>query len=440
MSNGNSNIFASDSIGILDRAIQQISLPERETSRFISNEGLTIILEPARTYPLTSIDLLVKAGSLNEWTYQKNGLAHLVEHLVLRVERFPQDLVWLKRDIIGETFFDRTEYRLISSSENVELALHTLFCLLRGKEFDQPSFEIEKEVIAQEMDLLNRHEDELLSSLFWESVFLEDNLQSASLENQQPSLNDAYQFYKREYAPQNTILAIAGDFRCRIIEEFVNEMPSCANREIFEGLQKRKSFYPMTNGSAVGSRNSKIIHRVTNSGIARELLGYIIESFSSNQLQDLDLLSVVINLKIRRKLARRKNLSRYLFNLYTFFYPLENTGLFLIKSAFRPQVGREVQELVSAVVSEIKTELLSQEELALAKAHLLNLQLSRYTLANRARALALSEARGLSSDFNASYAESVKMASSAGVVCCAQRHLDDRKLRRCVLMPNKARC
>ena len=188
--------------------------------------GLTVIILPDHSLPIVSVQVLYKTGSGDEEP-GKTGLAHFLEHLAFRAtENFPDgaaaDAIY---DAGGEwhgyTWIDQTTYFAtvpkagIGPKDGLTLLLEIEADRMDRVAIDPASMDAEAGAVITE---LHGYENDPSSVLF-------DAVAAAALQVHPyriPTIGyegdiaaltaeDARSFYRANYAPDNAVLAIAGD-------------------------------------------------------------------------------------------------------------------------------------------------------------------------------------------------------------------------------------
>lgn len=427
MSGNLAKVERSSIVSEIDRNILNLGTPSAEVVKLSLHNGLTILVDQTESLPLISIDLVVKNGVTHPSSDGNRGLAHLVEHLLLRGNRFPRALAWLRDRIVGGTFFDKTEFRLCSTSSNLKQALDLMVCLLGDFDPDSEAVEIETEIIAQEIEFLNRHEEELLSNLFWNLAVFSTETHWGSRDALSFGLDEIHTFHALEYVPRNIVLAVSGDVRLGDFDKQLREL------EDVKGVAKSSGVLPFRSPQArFASWGNRFLALETGSKIARGLSGYRLQPFEADRLHEIDLLSVLFNRKARAWLDDPGHRTDGVVDLHAYTYVYQDFGLVLIKSAFHHEAEPSVKALLQGIIANLRTCLVPEEELIWAKARLVNRTLSTYSTVDRARALAINEIRGGRTDL---YIEALKNVSNSDVLRWAQVHLDDEKLLECRLLP-----
>ena len=186
--------------------------------------GLRVIVQPDSTTPTVTVNLWVGVGSRHE-ERGRTGFAHLFEHLmfqgsehVANGEHF-QALMGVGGRLNATTWFDRTTYFETIPSGALELALWleadrhaNLLAAVTQENLDNQR-DVVKEEKRQRYD--NQPYGQALTRVY-ATVFPEghpyhhptigsmEDLDAASVE-------DVHEFFRRHYAPDNTVLTIVGD-------------------------------------------------------------------------------------------------------------------------------------------------------------------------------------------------------------------------------------
>tara|TARA_Y100001968_G_scaffold213324_1_gene196330 strand:+ start:325 stop:1509 length:1185 start_codon:yes stop_codon:yes gene_type:complete len=168
---------------------------------------------------LTCIDLWIKAGSRYEEPGEE-GIAHFLEHMVfkgginLNAGDFDRKIEALGGSSNAATGFDDVHFYVLIPHEFVEIALDLLLNLILTPNFEANSFEIEREVVLEE---IAQHEDQpddqiiqnLLEMCLGQHAYARPILgTNHSIKKITPkSMNS---FHKRRYIGKNCTIAIAG--------------------------------------------------------------------------------------------------------------------------------------------------------------------------------------------------------------------------------------
>ncbi len=207
--------------------------------------GATCIVADIEQSTLTCIDFWWKGGSLYEMQ-DEEGMAHFLEHMIfkgskdLREGEFDLKIESLGGSSNAATGLDDVHYHVLVPPEKTEEALRLLLELLLFPEIAQDAFEMEKEVVLEEIAQNTEQPDEIIYMKLlkeccrphrYSRPILGDKKTVKSIKPKQMKL-----FHKNHYVGRNCTLCIAG--------ELPNEIYSIVNNS---KLKKLKAISKKTN-------------------------------------------------------------------------------------------------------------------------------------------------------------------------------------------------
>ena len=201
-------------------------IPKIQFEKYTLPNGLEVILSQDHRLPIVAVNLWYHVGPANE-VAGRTGFAHLFEHLMFQGSKHtPKDSHFQMLEaagatgINGTTDYDRTNYFETVPTSRLELALWIesdrmgyLLDAIDGKEFAN-----QQDVVRNErrQSVENRPygnaEEEVVHMLYPPSHPYYANVIGSHADIQAARLDDAKQFFKRFYAPNNASIAIVGDF------------------------------------------------------------------------------------------------------------------------------------------------------------------------------------------------------------------------------------
>ncbi|MBW2460286.1 MAG: insulinase family protein [Deltaproteobacteria bacterium] len=187
------------------------------------DNGLRVVMSPDRTIPTVAVAVYYDVGSRNE-VRGKSGFAHLFEHMmfqgsanVAKGEHF-QLVMNRGGSMNGTTSHDRTNYFETLPSNELELGLWLEADRMRSLAITAENFENQRTTVMEERRQSYENRPYMLSMLrinelaygdYWpyshSTIGEMQDLTNAPLEAVQESF-DQY------YAPNNAVIALAGDF------------------------------------------------------------------------------------------------------------------------------------------------------------------------------------------------------------------------------------
>lgn len=185
------------------------------------SNGLKVLLFPDHSKPTITVNIVYQVGSRQE-NYGETGLAHILEHLLLKgSRRYPE----LKKELFArgaaynaETLYDRTNYfeTLPASDESLEFALDLEADRMVNAFLHAKDLASEKTVIKNEFEMIENRPQRILWERVMSTAFLWHNYGKAEIGAVTDILNVPHErllaFYRNWYQPDNAVLVVAGAF------------------------------------------------------------------------------------------------------------------------------------------------------------------------------------------------------------------------------------
>lgn len=189
--------------------------------RHLSN-GMELYLHEQHFSPVCTVNICVKAGSLDEGSGEE-GMAHALEHMLFKgTEDAPEPGEIARRvesaggDINAYTTFDRTVYELNAPATFAAEGARTLLNMTHRALLDAEELSRELEVIVEEIRRGNDNPSARLSRTLFRNAYAGTAMSRpiiGSVESVRAFTADAVRaFYNRWYIPNNMVLVAAGDF------------------------------------------------------------------------------------------------------------------------------------------------------------------------------------------------------------------------------------
>lgn len=189
--------------------------------KLVFENGLRTILDRRSSAQSVAITCLVRAGSQLDFP-DKDGLAHVVEHFLFRTKASQKEQSLLKaiEDTGGGfqafTGLDRSVFSVYAHKDDAKQALQLISKIICDLPADEKSFELEKAVVAEE--LAARGEDSSLAfqrnkyELLGGDESLKHSVGGTREKVKGVGLEDVQEFYGKYYVAKNMVLSIVGDF------------------------------------------------------------------------------------------------------------------------------------------------------------------------------------------------------------------------------------
>ena len=207
-------------------------MTQKITKKTLAN-GLTVMLKEIHTVPLISSWVWYRVGSRNE-VNGKTGISHWVEHMQFKgTTEFPANV--LDKAISREggvwnafTSLDFTTYYETMPADKIDLALRLEADRMANSLFDSEEVASERTVIISEREGNENSPMFQLSEATQAAAFrvhaYHHKVVGDMADLHSMTRDDLYDHYKSHYAPNNAVMAIAGDFESEKMLERITEL------------------------------------------------------------------------------------------------------------------------------------------------------------------------------------------------------------------------
>ena len=182
--------------------------------------GATCVVADIEQSELTCIDFWCKGGSLYE-KKDEEGMAHFLEHMIFKGSKNLKEGEFdLKIESLGgssnaATGLDDVHYHVLVPSEKIEEGLKLILELLLFPKIEQDAFEMEKEVVLEEIAQNIDQPDEIIYMKLLKECLTPHRYSRPILGNEKAikSINPTGMklFHRNHYVGKNCTLSIAGD-------------------------------------------------------------------------------------------------------------------------------------------------------------------------------------------------------------------------------------
>lgn len=195
-----------------------------EVQRFVTPEGLTVILAPDARVGRISTQLTFRAGALYE-PPERTGLAHLVEHVMMQGPTPDSQYIRLlegrgAEDVNATTTYDTMNFRISVPPEELALALwvHADRLGHLPEVLDLVDLESHRRVVLRERaervtDVpYGNVEQAVMAQLFPQSAPLHAGVIGTVEDLNRATIDDVKRFVSTYLVPANAVLVVAGPF------------------------------------------------------------------------------------------------------------------------------------------------------------------------------------------------------------------------------------
>ncbi len=214
--------FAAEDLPIFKTWVPDSIITRPPVHHWTLDNGLEVVFWENHTVQLAAAHILIKTGAAQEGKYLGAGLSHFCEHLVsggsttVHPEQYYKVMTQtLSLSTNAYTTQDVTVYHFSGPSKNFAEALAMLHENVTMCAFEPSEVEREKGVITQEIYMGEEEPGRVLWKLYNETYYKISPYKIPTIGYAelfvQNTRDDVLDYYRTRYAPNNAVLAIAGD-------------------------------------------------------------------------------------------------------------------------------------------------------------------------------------------------------------------------------------
>jgi len=353
------------------------------------DNGLALLTETMPDLRSATAGVWLRRGSRHE-TREESGISHFIEHLVFKgTEKRSALQIAREIDAVGGqmdafTGKETTCFYIRVLDEHLDLALDLLTDIVRHPRLAPEDIENERKVIFEEIRMVEDSPEELLFDMLYAARWGRHPLGrpiQGTLDTVAAMDRDALmKFFTGSYRPDQMVLSVAGRLDPQRVEETV--------RLAFEdlpGSPPAKPEQPPEDQAGVQIREKKEmeqLHLCLGLGGLRqddpERFSLMVAS---------NLLGGTMSSRLFQKIREERGLA---YSVYSSVSSYSDSGFQSIYAATSPSSAREVLEIVSRELTQLKADLVPDQELMESKENLkghimLNLESSYSRMSNLAR-------------------------------------------------------
>jgi predicted Zn-dependent peptidase len=313
------------------------------------------------------IGIWVKVGSRFE-APAKNGISHFLEHMFFKgtESRTAQDIAVEIDSIGGEiNALTSTEYTLFYVKvleEYMEKALDLLTDIFLNSNFPEPDIEKEKNIVFEEINMVEDNPSDLVHELFGRSIWGEEGLGQSVLGEKKTistfTRDDLIDHINRQYGSENIILSCSGNFNEEKLVEYLNNSIGSLDRR----GERTNGLSPHFSGT------TNIVSKdLSESHICIGLKGL---PYKSEDRYSMHLLNTILGSGISSRLFQNVRENRGLvYAIYSYHVAYFDTGMWAV---YAGTDKKHVNEVINITVDEMSglAQSVTEDELQRAKAQL----------------------------------------------------------------------
>ncbi len=335
----------------------------------VLKNGVRIVSETLDHYRSVSLGIWVNAGSREEKAAE-NGISHFIEHMIFKGTRTRDSLQIAKQlDMIGglSNAFTGKEYTCFHSKV-LDRHFNTLADILSdiflNSVFDPLDMERERQVILQEISMVEDTPDEniheLFNHLYWKGHPLAMSTLGTGKTVSNLGKDTIHDYIDRFYTADRIIIAAAGNIDHEALVDFF--------QPLFEGMRPGDGRKP----SAVPKGRSKVKSQWKDLEQAHICLGGAAPHLSSEYRFAGAIFNTLLGGNMSSRLFQEIREKRGLaYSVYSFISAYVDTGQMGIYAATDPRHVNEALEVIQREVMALQNGGVSQSDLDAAREHLI---------------------------------------------------------------------
>ena len=325
--------------------------------------GVRILTEQIPSVRSAALGIWVGTGSRHE-SASEGGAAHFIEHMVFKgtqsrsAAQIAQEMDAVGGQMNAYTTKENTCFYARTLDSHLDRAMDILCDMVFHSRFDQRDVELERGVILEEIDMYEDTPEDLCSERLFAAVYKGTPLarpilgRPATLEKMTGAFLKDYQ--RRHYRGENLVVALAGSFSARAVEELKERF---AHLEQGEPEQIR----PVTYRPAITVKKKAI----EQNHITLAFPGL---PYGSPQRYTLQILSSILgggmSSRLFQEVRERQGLC---YSIYSYGAGHAETGLFAVYTALGREMEGRALDTICRVVREFAEHGPRQEELDRAR-------------------------------------------------------------------------
>ena len=399
--------------------------------------GIRVVTAPVDKLPLTTVLVIVEAGSVNE-ARGKEGVAALTAAGILEgtskldgaelAEKFEQ----LGTSLESGADWDSAVIKITTLSDKLEEATQLLGEVISSPVFPEREIERLKAERLAEILQLETEPRGLADEKFSEFLYSPESRYSRPDEGSMESVSalsreDVEEFYRSSYQSRGTTVILAGD----VTPERARAMVTRAFQKWPAGSAREPQ---LTTAPRTKARKVHIVHkpdapqselRVGHVGLPRKHADFFPTLVMNAVLGGL--FGSRINLNLRE-------VHGYTYGASSYYDWRRGAGPFVVSTAVQSEVTAPALTEILLEIDRIRSEKISDEELTLARDYLEGVFPIRYeSTAAIAAALATLVIHDLPADYYGTYRKNIHNVSTEAVIQAANAHLHPSELQTVVV-------
>lgn len=334
------------------------------TKKILTN-GVRVLVHPMSHTRAVSIGVWVETGSRHE-TAEQAGMAHFIEHMLFKgtKTRSAKELA-IAFDRIGGnsnayTSKEQTCYYTRVLDRYAKEAIDLLADMLWNSVFDVEEMEREKQVIMEEINMVEDTPDDCVHEYLWEAMYPNHPLGHSILGTKETlssfTRDDVLGFYRKAYHPSRIIVSLAGNIEEDMVAYIEQAFGDISWEESADLSVEPSAFTPAV------VRHTKEVEQ------AHLTLAWPSSGVKDEQIYATVLLQTMLGGSMSSRLFQDIRETRGLaYSIYSYHTSYIDQGVFAIYGGTSPEQLDELDEAIQDSIQEVLSKGFTETELENAK-------------------------------------------------------------------------
>lgn len=337
-------------------AAPKLAVPSSQAAVVTLPNGLEVIVREDQAHPLVSVQVWIKAGSLQEQQHTGAGIAHCVEHMLFKgtekrsATEISQGIQRLGGYVNAYTTFNRTVYWIDGLAEHTDGYLDILADMVRHSKIDAEELTREMDVIRREMAMDHDDASSTLQHLILSTAFRQHPLRHPIIGHRevfdQITRADVAGFVQQHYVPNNSFIVIAGAVKTEaVIEEVTRHF----------GTWKRRAYDPALLPDEPRQQSGRFAAKNFATDLTRIAFGWQIPGESHANKPALDVLAFLLgsgrSSRLYQELREKKALAH---SVWAGAWCAAECGIFMTEAECNPGDLTAVKSGMRRVIAEMQ--------------------------------------------------------------------------------------
>lgn len=413
----------------------------QKIKREVLENGLVVITRKLPSNPVVTVDIWVKAGSINE-NDRNSGISHFLEHMLFKGSKkrgsgeIDKAIESIGGKINGGTSMDFTHYYATVPSQYLDLALDVMIDMVLNPVFDPQELEKERLVVLEEIRRKQDIPEDYLREVFRSQIYQFHPYKRPVLGTEETlrkiSREDLIDYHQKYYVPNNMSIILVGNFEREIALQKIKD-------EFKEVKFKKVPAFPSIVEPPPPSLRKLIEEKDVNQ--AYLMIGFPAPSVKDRpEVYAMDLILTLLgegrSSRLYQNLKEKKQLVT---EIGVDFLTQRDPGIFTITAILSPDKLQEVIKEILNEVNLLKTELVSEKELAKTKVLLENMvALDTETSSGQSSFFGFYETID-TMEFALTYIDEVKKITPDQIRVTANKYFDEKRYTLVVIKPKKSK-